>query len=546
MDFPSNTSFKTITLTMSLLVTACGGGSSDTTPPTVSSVTPVDAATAVDRTTAVTATFNENMLATSIDTTSFTLANSSTAEGVVTFDGSKVATFTPTNSLALMSTYTATLSTANTDLSGNALASNHPWSFTTADGAWGSAENIDQSDNSALTRRIAVDINGNAFAVWRQNDGSKESMFYNRYEAATGWAKSAALLEKSDGTTYKSQVAFDSNGNAIAVWYQENVATSTMYSIYAKYYTVSTSSWGDAARLETIEGRPADIPQIAFDTSGNAIAVWNQDVSGAAPQSIYANYYSASTSTWGGAILIETSTGDANNQQIAFDPSGNAIVVWHQDDGVYTTIYANRYTASTSSWSGATDIDESAGNAIYPRISTDASGNAIVVWEQLDGAISNIKARRYKQGDGWGSITPLESGSSTATVADIGLDASGNAMAVWLQDDGTNDSIYANRYVADTGWGTAELIETAAGIAGSPKIAMDPSGNAITVWHQHDGVTNSIYANRYVAGIGWDLAGLIENSTDSGSAPQIAMNASGTAFTIWRQPTTDIWVNQFK
>ena len=47
-------------------------------------------------------------------------------------------------------------------------------------------------------------------------------------------------------------------------------------------------------------------------------------------------------------------------------------------------------------------------------------------------------------------------------------------------------------------WGTALLIETDnAGNAENPQIAVDGSGNAITVWQQHDGTRENIWANRF-------------------------------------------------
>jgi hypothetical protein len=50
-----------------------------------------------------------------------------------------------------------------------------------------------------------------------------------------------------------------------------------------------------------------------------------------------------------------------------------------------------------------------------------------------------------------------------------------------------------------TGWGTDELIETDDGEVtdgGHQDVAIDGDGNAIAVWHQFDGSSNSIYANR--------------------------------------------------
>lgn len=47
-------------------------------------------------------------------------------------------------------------------------------------------------------------------------------------------------------------------------------------------------------------------------------------------------------------------------------------------------------------------------------------------------------------------------------------------------------------------WGTAQLIETDnAGNATLPQIAVDGSGNAIAVWRQHDGTRDNIWANRF-------------------------------------------------
>lgn len=46
---------------------------------------------------------------------------------------------------------------------------------------------------------------------------------------------------------------------------------------------------------------------------------------------------------WGTADTIEAGDGTASTPQIAFDGSGNAIAVWYQHDGTYYSIYANRY-----------------------------------------------------------------------------------------------------------------------------------------------------------------------------------------------------------
>jgi hypothetical protein len=106
----------------------------DTTPPTVSSTSPDNNATGVAVNTAVTATFNEPIAPATLTAASFLLrAGVDNVTGTVSLNAAgTIATFTPSGPLADNTTYTATLTTAITDVAGNALAADHVWSFTTA------------------------------------------------------------------------------------------------------------------------------------------------------------------------------------------------------------------------------------------------------------------------------------------------------------------------------------------------------------------------------------------------------------------------------
>src|SRR5439155_25334134 len=114
-------------------------GAPDTTPPTVTSVTPASGATGVNTSTTVTATFSEAMNASTITTGTFVLRNgASVVTSTVSYNSNtNVATLTPSAALAASTTYTATITGGASgvkDVSGNALASNFVWSFTTGAG----------------------------------------------------------------------------------------------------------------------------------------------------------------------------------------------------------------------------------------------------------------------------------------------------------------------------------------------------------------------------------------------------------------------------
>jgi len=104
------------------------GAAADTTPPTVASVTPLNAATGVDVAANLTATFSEAPDGTTLNGTTVTL--SPAAAGAITVSGNTM-TFNPTASLAYATVYTATITTGAKDLAGNPLAADKVWTFTT-------------------------------------------------------------------------------------------------------------------------------------------------------------------------------------------------------------------------------------------------------------------------------------------------------------------------------------------------------------------------------------------------------------------------------
>jgi Bacterial Ig-like domain len=120
-------------------VAGCGGPdqngtNSGTTRPTVISAIPPGSANGACPNTLATVTFSKAMKASSINGNTYTLGGTGSVSvpGQVTYDAaSHTAIFTPSATLALNTVYTATLTTAAVDLSGNALASDMVSSFTT-------------------------------------------------------------------------------------------------------------------------------------------------------------------------------------------------------------------------------------------------------------------------------------------------------------------------------------------------------------------------------------------------------------------------------
>lgn len=108
-----------------------GGGSIDTTAPTVTLTLPANAATGVAINSKISATFSEVMDLATITTETFTVTSGgTTVTGTVDYVGTN-AIFTPAANLERNIVYTATITTGAKDLAGNALASDYVWSWTT-------------------------------------------------------------------------------------------------------------------------------------------------------------------------------------------------------------------------------------------------------------------------------------------------------------------------------------------------------------------------------------------------------------------------------
>jgi hypothetical protein len=117
------------------------GSGGDTTPPTITSTSPLNGATGIAVSTTATATFSEPLDPTSVTAAAFTLRTSGNVSvaGIVSYDNTTfTATFTPSAALPANTAITATVVGGTggvRDVAGNPLAANAVWTFTTGNSA---------------------------------------------------------------------------------------------------------------------------------------------------------------------------------------------------------------------------------------------------------------------------------------------------------------------------------------------------------------------------------------------------------------------------
>jgi hypothetical protein len=500
-----------------------GTPASDAEPsgPHVIATRPADSAIDVDPDALVEVTFSRDMAAGTINAASFTVAcDGAAVVGTVSYDpATRVATFRPQPRLPLRGHVTATVTTAVTDATGTALAAAHAWSFTVRDGRWGSPTLLGDDLRIADIPSIAVDASGNGLAVWTE-DGVQAS----RYLAGVGWS-SAIVLEAMPGDA--PQVAVDPAGNALAIWRQLGSPTN----LESRRFVPGTG-WGATTPVETddADGHAVGyLPQVAVDPAGNAIVVWDQaDASGS---TVWARRFVPGTG-W----MTASSLGTGLNPWVAVDAAGDALVVWMTPDVAGFSLKARRFDIVALGWAAATLIEtEDAGLAARVRLGFDAAGNATAVWYQYDGTRATVGANRFTAGAGWGTAMRLESEDGFAIDPEIAVDPAGNAIVVWIQEDATGVNLRARRFEPASGWGSTTVVDTGAGAAGSPAVAIDTAGNAIAIWQQVD-VTRTLFASRLARGATWSAPVAIDTA-DFGDTffPRIAIDPTGAAVAVWER-----------
>jgi hypothetical protein len=146
------------------LFSGCGkdtGVTPTTTTSETSVVTyaPSNNALSIARNASVSATFNEAMDPSSINTSTFLVMNDTAKViGIVTYTG-VTATFTPTSILKSLTKYTVSVTTGAKNLAGKSLAKTTTWSFTTSGNVGLAAVDLGASINYVILAKTAINNN---------------------------------------------------------------------------------------------------------------------------------------------------------------------------------------------------------------------------------------------------------------------------------------------------------------------------------------------------------------------------------------------------
>ena len=364
-------------------------------------------------------------------------------------------------------------------------------------------------------------------------------------------AKTITVAVPSLTNVYSLAATFTTTGSTVTVGTTTQTSGSTINNFIAPVaytvtaadgsavtYTVTVTinrAWHNSASYINPGGTDAWYPQVAMDNNGNAIIVWQQY--DGTNYHIFKSEYRGGIWTNPANLTDNISPGGAGawNPQVAMDNNSNAIIVWQQSNGTNYHIFKSEYRSGVwTNPTGLTDnISPNGQDATYPQVAMDNNGNAIIVWQQSDGANFQIFKSEYRGGV-WtnpaslaNKISPSGQDAYTPYVA---MDNNGNAIIVWQQNDGVNDQIFKSEYRSGIWTNPANLsdhISPDGTNAWNPQVAMDNNGNAVIAWYQYDGANNQVFKSEYRGGVWTNPANLSDHISPDGGAPSIILTPLG-------------------
>ena len=375
-------------------------------------------------------------------------------------------------------------------------------------------DNISPDGQIAHEPQVAMDDNGNTIVTWYQYDGSTWQIFKSEYRGVA-WVHPLSLSDNisPDGQHAQSpKVAMDNNGNAIITWYQNDGSTWQIFkSEYRDGIWTHPSSLSDNI---SPDGQNALYPRVAMDNNGNAIITWQQ--SDGAKTQIFKSEYRGGIWTHPSSLSDNISPDGQNAEypQVAMDNNRDAIIVWQQSDGANYQIFKSEYREDA--WYNPSDLSDNISpdgqNAYEPKVAMDNNGNAIITWQQYNGSSYKVFKSEYRGG-------------------------------VWTHPSSLSDNINPFRkgaydpQVAMENKGDS-ITKILALPLPKPTVAMDNNGNAIITWFQYNGSKYQIFKSEYRGGVWTHPSSLSDNINPDGQDayfPQVAMDNNGNAIITWHQ-----------
>jgi hypothetical protein len=325
-------------------------------------------------------------------------------------------------------------------------------------------------------------------------------------------------LEATGADPYYVHIAVAGDGERIAAWgeVQNNVwspaaATATPAGVWTPKQLLGTLT------TETVFDNVA----VAADAAGNGLVVWCD--------------WKAVRATWHDAgdaweVPQTLATGDLpGSPLVAMNAAGDVVIAWW-DDGFWGVA-----RPAGGNFSAPVQLSQKFGRDA--RLAIDASGDGVLVWAEY---FSPIQAVHYFSGIGWSSPLAIGAAPTVGTNPAVAMTANGKAIAVWQETVGNAYATIGSATMAPNGlWSAPSSLPIAKfdqyfRDQHNPDIAIDGNGDALAVWMFDDGTMHAVAVAELAAGSNaWSFANQAVFEGDDGTLPRVAFDASNHLVVAW-------------
>jgi hypothetical protein len=332
---------------------------------------------------------------------------------------------------------------------------------------------------------VCSDSTGNFVVVWNsyRQDGSDRGVFGQRYlYTGAPVGPEFRVNTYTTGVQFGLSIACDSTGDFVVVW-QSHGQDGAAYSVFTQRYSSSGTPWATEFRVSTYTTSNQGGARVSLDFSGNFVVVWQDYIQ----LTVLARRFSSSGAALGPEFSVNSPTPGVihGSPSVSSDPLGNFVVVWRDYD-IYTFfgVLAQRYSTEGSPLGAAFRVDTTvtgpAGFGVPPGISSDSTGNFVVVWENYGVFGQRFSSSGTQSGPQF-QVAGCEAWPSVAA------DSLGNFIATC----GSQSGSLAQRYNrAGTALGSAVQVNGTA-------VASDYAGNFVVLGTASDGSSVGIFGQRF-------------------------------------------------
>jgi hypothetical protein len=534
----------------------------DTTPPTVSSTTPVAGATGVTAGTSVTATLSEALDPSSVSAATFTLLRTTDGTAVPATVGASgaLATLRPSSPLTTGS-YRATLGVGIKDPAGNGLAASFIWSFTVnATVQWATPRILHDHRALASESQLLTTRSGLAVAVWIEEVAAGDQRIHlRRYDPTTGWAP--LQIHQDLVKLGAFQAALQEDGTLWTLCNRSKLDGSGLEMVSTTQSLAGT--WGAVALLGVPADRPGNEIVLGVDDSGRAFGAWRVSFRGLDGFSwvyvIRMARYLPGTG-WeapnSGELFVQDSP-DVRKLILKLNGAGQGVLAWEywSSDGsttVMRSILANALAAAPTAIPGTSSRN--------PAVHLNESGTGTLLYTTYDSVqvpfLGALKAVPFTAA-GWGAPIEVYSGADQLPMEpSVAVDATGRILAGWVQapmSDAQAGSILRAEAAAGGVFSTpvtAQQATSSPGAGTRTLAAVSDSGRALQGWVFFWNGRYRLYSAVRDQGV-WGSALPVESKagTYSGvSGHAMVLDGLGRGLATWVQAdqfgNTSIWCSQ--